>query len=1314
MSTEDHNPEEIFHKASEMTDRKERDAYLDGTCGGNEKLRAEVEALLFADEHVGSFLEPAPADPRMTSDNPPILEGPGARIGHYELLELTGEGGMGLVYLAEQKEPVRRRVAFKIIKPGMDSKQVIARFEAERQALAVLDHPNIAHVFDAGTTNTGRPYFVMEYVRGMSITRYCDEKKLTIEQRLRLFEQVCEAVPHAHQKGIIHRDLKPSNILVSVHGDRAVPKIIDFGIAKAITQPLTDKTFVTVQGHLLGTPEYMSPEQVDLATQDIDTRSDIYSLGVVLYELLAGVLPFEEGAFERAGLAEIQQTIREREPVSPSTRLTGLGEQAKAVAASRGTQVISLARRLHRELEWIPLKAMRKDRCRRYRSASEMADDVRKYLAGLPLLAGPETTIYRVQKFVRKHAGSVMTVALVAAAIVLGLLVSIWQATVATNAKNEALRSEAEKDRQAQIALEERDKAVAAQHQAIAARRQAVTAQQQAEEQRQRAEASEQHTQNLLYAANMNLAQHAWEENNMGRLRQLLEETASYPQRGFEWYYWQRQRHLEIRTLYQRSDTSVLSVAFSPDGRLVITGSLDFTGTPDGTAKIWDADSGKELLALQGHHIISVAFSPDSQLVCTGDWDGTVKVWEAIRGKELLSLKGHSGQIFALAFSPDGQRIVTGGADQTAKVWETASGKELLTLKGHNRMVRSVAFSPDGRRIVTAGDDATAKVWEAASSKELITLQGHKGTVISVSFSPDGKRIVTGSGDGSVKLWEASTGKDLLTLQAHGIMVTSVGFSPDGRRVVTGGGDNTAKVWEASRGKELFRLRHSSRVLSVAFSPDGQRIVTGTIGGAAKIWDANCDKGPLSFDGHTGTIFCVAFSPNGGQLATASADRMIKMWDVDSGKELSTLEGHSDQVRSVAFSPDGQRLCTGSADRTAKAWEAVSGSELLTLKGHNDAVSSVAFSPDSQSIVTGSRDGTAKIWEAASGKELLALGGHSQEVWCVAFSPDGQRVVTGACDQTAKVWEATSGRELLTLKGHGGAIFAVAFSPDGRRVITGSNDMMAKVWDTVSGKELLTLKGHSDMIRSVAFSPGGRQIVTGACDGTAIVWQAASSEQVGAWQQQEKAAAERLVTMRIEQVAAAEREKAIRAQDPGAIKQWLVLAPLAFDGRDGAAALAALDQQQIPQEATVRPRAGERIKVGQIERTWKAVQQEGDRINFNRLLGEPTNFSVAYAACYIDSDGEHADLMMKVGSGAPLKVYLNGQEVCRREESTQAYAWSEADVRGVKLESGLNVLVFKVVNLVGDWHGAVWLTDAAGQPVKGIHVTLEPPEAVQR
>ncbi|MHC4302071.1 MAG: serine/threonine protein kinase, partial [Planctomycetota bacterium] len=369
-----------------------------------------------------------PASPQQSS-NPTaslasVVEHPGGWIGQYKLLNILGEGGMGIVFLAEQERPIKRRVALKVIKPGMDSRRVIARFEAERQALALLDHPNIAHVHEAGTTDSGRPYFAMEYVDGLPITEHCDRHRLTIEERLRLFLQVCHAIHHAHQKGIIHRDIKPSNILVSFQDDQAVPKIIDFGVAKAINQPLTERTFYTEQGQLFGTPEYMSPEQADMATEDIDTRSDIYSLGVLLYVLLTGVLPFDAKDLREGGVKHIRRMIRETNPKTPSTRLTSLGEKAKNVARSRSTQVAALARRLHRELEWIPLKAMRKERVRRYRSASELADDVENYLRGDPLIAAPESTTYRAMKMFRKHripfAAGVITVA----SLVVGLVVA--------------------------------------------------------------------------------------------------------------------------------------------------------------------------------------------------------------------------------------------------------------------------------------------------------------------------------------------------------------------------------------------------------------------------------------------------------------------------------------------------------------------------------------------------------------------------------------------------------------------------------------------------------------------------------------------------------------------------------------------------------------------------------------------------------------------------------------------------------------------------------------------------------------------------
>jgi len=367
-----------------------------------------------------------------------LMEKPGSQIGRYKLLSVLGEGGMGIVYLAEQQEPIRRRVALKVIKPGMDSARVIARFEAERQALALLDHPNIAHVHDAGTTDNGRPYFVMEYVKGLPITEHSDRHKLTIEDRLNLFLQVCHAVHHAHQKGIIHRDIKPSNILVSVQEDEAIPKIIDFGVAKAIAQPLTERTLATEESQLLGTPEYMSPEQADMASEDIDTRSDIYSLGVLLYVLLTGVLPFEHETLRKGGIEQIRKMIRETDPKTPSTRLTRLGEEAQKIAENRRTEIRTLAKHLHKELEWIPLKAMRKDRAERYRSASELADDIENYLRGNPLIAGPLTAAYRLKKFVRRHKALVTGIAAVLAVLVAGVIISVSFAVKAEHARAEA------------------------------------------------------------------------------------------------------------------------------------------------------------------------------------------------------------------------------------------------------------------------------------------------------------------------------------------------------------------------------------------------------------------------------------------------------------------------------------------------------------------------------------------------------------------------------------------------------------------------------------------------------------------------------------------------------------------------------------------------------------------------------------------------------------------------------------------------------------------------------------------------------------
>ncbi|MFL5341108.1 MAG: protein kinase domain-containing protein [Gemmataceae bacterium] len=432
------SPREIFHAALAIDDPAGRAAYLDQVCAGNVSLRQHIDGLLQLEGQLGSFLEggsPSPLEIE-TQAQSSDREDLGTVIGPYKLLEQIGEGGFGVVFMAEQMEPVRRKVALKILKPGMDSQQIVARFEAERQALALMDHPNIARVFDGGATPTGRPYFVMELVKGVPITEFCDRNRLTPRQRLELFISVCQAVQHAHQKGIIHRDVKPSNVLVSMHDVTPVVKVIDFGVAKALGQVLTDKTLFTGFAQMVGTPLYMSPEQAGQSALDVDTRSDIYSLGVVLYELLTGTTPFDKQRFKQAAHDEIRRIIREEEPPKPSTRLSTT-EEMPSIATNRSSEPKKLSRLVRGELDWIVMKCLEKDRNRRYETANGLAADVQRYLADEPVLACPPSAGYRLRKFLRKNKRPVLAGSLVLLALIGGIIGTSWQAARATRERNQ-------------------------------------------------------------------------------------------------------------------------------------------------------------------------------------------------------------------------------------------------------------------------------------------------------------------------------------------------------------------------------------------------------------------------------------------------------------------------------------------------------------------------------------------------------------------------------------------------------------------------------------------------------------------------------------------------------------------------------------------------------------------------------------------------------------------------------------------------------------------------------------------------------------
>jgi serine/threonine protein kinase len=657
----------------------ERAAYLEGACGGDHALRERIEALLAAHEAPGDILDAPPAALPPTTTHRPLTEGPGTIIGPYKLLQQIGEGGMGVVYMAEQQEPIRRRVALKIIKPGMDSHQVIARFEAERQALALMDHQNIARVLDAGTTASGRPYFVMELVHGVPITRFCDDNKLTPRERLALFVPICQAIQHAHHKGIIHRDVKPSNVLVTLHDDKPVPKVIDFGVAKAIEQRLTEKTLCTQFGALVGTYAYMSPEQPEMNAFGVDTRSDVYSLGVLLYGLLTGTTPLERKRLREAALDEVVRLIREEEAPRPSARLSSSNNLPK-IAAARRTEPARLSKLVRGEIDWIVMKCLEKDRSRRYDTASGLARDVERYLAEEPVEACPPSAGYRVRKFARKYKKILATVAAFAVLLVVGMVLSTLLAVWATSAEREANRQGIASD---------------------AARGEALEAKLEADKQRDAARVT-------AYAAGMNLAQRAWEENHVVRARELLDEmpreAAGRDLRGFEWYYLSRLCH---------SDAS---------------------------------------MTLEGQPVNSIAFSLDGQRLASGGLDGTVKIWDSASGKELFSVRGTNSGVTSVAFSPDGRRLASGSNDNTVKIWDSTTGRELFALKGHALPVASVAFSPDGRRLASGSNDNTVKIWDSTTGRELFALKGHAAWVASVAFSPDGQRLASGSGDSTVKI----------------------------------------------------------------------------------------------------------------------------------------------------------------------------------------------------------------------------------------------------------------------------------------------------------------------------------------------------------------------------------------------------------------------------------------------------------------------------------------------------------------------------------------------------------------------------------